>query len=463
MMPSITVLITTLLAFTSTAWALPHSIRQIRSSNDAVAAAAPPRLVAYIQTFRSVDGGPLSLLPLLQEQTGVTHILLSAVHLNEQPGDITLNDNHPNDPMYDNLWSEVKQLQDGGIKVMMMLGGAARGTFERLSGDDASVSILVPAIIHSHTNLLSQFHAYYDPLLAILRAHNIQGLDIDIEESVPISMPLRLLRQLHTDLGADFILTMAPVASALLKNGSGLHGFPQHDMDDQATEPTRPNGKLVSWYNAQFYNGWGDASSTDMYDRIVSEGGWSPDRIVMGVLTNPGDGGSGFVQLPTLKSVVGSLGAKHATFGCAVGWEYWAAGTGDGIAEPWMWVKALGDVIAGFASVQHADATSTPTTTSTPSSNETISAAPNDSKNGTSAEVQPSSTPMKDPPTPWPSQMAQLKSVGAGHWDSVRALNMTNGDTKAAGDMLGVADLIDQILGETQGLVSGALGSLSVI
>jgi hypothetical protein len=85
-------------------------------------------------------------------------------------------------------------------------------------------------------------------------------------------------------------------------------------MDDQATEPTRPNGKLVNWYNAQFYNGWGDASSTDMYDRIISEGGWSPDRIVMGVLTNPGDGGSGFVQLPTLKSVVGSLGAKHATF-----------------------------------------------------------------------------------------------------------------------------------------------------
>jgi hypothetical protein len=327
--------------------------------------------------------------------------------------------------------------------------------------------LFLSTIVYSRTNHSCQFHAYYDPLLAILHAHNIQGLDIDIEESVPISMPLRLLRQLHTDLGSDFILTMAPVASALLKNGSGLHGFPQHDMDDQATEPTRPNGKLVNWYNAQFYNGWGDASSTDMYDRIISEGGWSPDRIVMGVLTNPGDGGSGFVQLPTLKSVVGSLGAKHATFGCAVGWEYWAAGTGDGIAEPWMWVKALGDVIATFASMQHADATSTTTTTpssnETTSSNQTTSSTSNDSTNGTAAEVQPSSTPMKDPPTPWPSQMAQLESVGAGHWDSLRAMNMTNGDTKAAADMLGVADLIDQILGETQDLVDDVLGSLSVI
>jgi len=71
------------------------------------------------------------------------------VHLNEQPGDITLNEHHPNDTMYDTLWSEVKQLQDGGIKVMMMLGGAARGTFERLSGDDASVSIDQPTLLSS--------------------------------------------------------------------------------------------------------------------------------------------------------------------------------------------------------------------------------------------------------------------------------------------------------------------------
>lgn len=70
-------------------------------------------------------------------------MLLSAVHLNEQPGDITLNEHHPNDTMYDTLWSEVKQLQDGGIKVMMMLGGAAPGTYQRLSGDDESVSLIV--------------------------------------------------------------------------------------------------------------------------------------------------------------------------------------------------------------------------------------------------------------------------------------------------------------------------------
>jgi hypothetical protein len=83
--------------------------------------------------------------------------------------------------------------------------------------------------------------------------------------------PLRLLRHLHQDLGPEFLLTMAPVASALLpsSSGVGLHGFDQRSLDAQALEPSRPNGKLVSWYNAHFYNGWGDTSSTEMYELIV--------------------------------------------------------------------------------------------------------------------------------------------------------------------------------------------------
>jgi hypothetical protein len=252
-------------------------------------------------------------------------------------------------------------------------------------------------------------------------------------------MPLRLLRQLNADLGPEFLLTMAPVASALLgSGGNGLQGFNQKEMDDQATDPARPNGKLVSWYNAQFYNGWGDASSTAMYDRIISEGGWEAARVVMGVLTNPGDGGSGFVGLETLKSVVRSLGAKYASFGCAVGWEYWAAGTGDGMQYPWMWVKALGDIIGMFG-------------TGEPTSAEGQEAPP---------PAGSSNATMTEPATPWPSQMQTLESVGAGHWDSLRALNMTSGDTKAAGDLLGIGQLIDGILDQAVDTVSGVLDGL---
>lgn len=105
-----------------------------RGANDAT-----PRLVQYAQTFTATDGSPLSILPILQQNTGVTHVILASLHINQNPGDIRLNDNPPNASMYDNLWSEVKTLQANGIKVMMLLGGAAQGSYQRLAGSDASV------------------------------------------------------------------------------------------------------------------------------------------------------------------------------------------------------------------------------------------------------------------------------------------------------------------------------------
>jgi hypothetical protein len=59
--------------------------------------------------------------------------------------------------------------------------------------------------------------------------------------------------------------------------------------------------------------------------------------------------------------------------------------------------------------------------------------------------------------------MQTLESVGAGHWDSVRALNMTNGDTKAAGDLLGIGQLIDDIVGQAEDIVSGVLDGLALV
>jgi hypothetical protein len=98
------------------------------------------RLAVYVQTFHTPDNQPLSLLPLIQENTGITHVILCSFHLNDNPGDITLNDKPPSDPQFDQAWSDVKQLQAAGVKVMGMLGGSAPGTYQRLSGDDTSVS-----------------------------------------------------------------------------------------------------------------------------------------------------------------------------------------------------------------------------------------------------------------------------------------------------------------------------------
>lgn len=99
-----------------------------------------PRLVLYAQTHHDGAGKPISLLPLLTKNTGVTHVIVAAIHLNEGPGNITLNDDPPSAEKFNTLWGEVRWLQGTGVKVLGMLGGAAKGSFERLSGDEASVS-----------------------------------------------------------------------------------------------------------------------------------------------------------------------------------------------------------------------------------------------------------------------------------------------------------------------------------
>jgi hypothetical protein len=116
--------------------ALPTTSVPLERRNDPYAA---PRLLNYVQTFHDVHGQPLSLLPLLN--TSITHINLAALHINADPNAITLNDLSPNDASWDEIWSEVKQLQRSGIKVLVMLGGAAVGSYERLCGT------AVPAVI----------------------------------------------------------------------------------------------------------------------------------------------------------------------------------------------------------------------------------------------------------------------------------------------------------------------------
>jgi len=98
-----------------------------------------PRLVMYVQTFTTKDNRPLSLLPLLENHTRVTHVILASVHLHETPGEIRLNDDPFDARKYEEMWKEVKILQDAGIKVSILLGGAAAGTYKNLNGTDDEV------------------------------------------------------------------------------------------------------------------------------------------------------------------------------------------------------------------------------------------------------------------------------------------------------------------------------------
>lgn len=101
----------------------------------------------------------------------------------------------------------------------------------------------------------AQNEDFYTPLYFSLKYRKVDGLDLDIEERVQYMCPLALLRQLHQDFGPEFILTMATVASDLQPVECELGGFSYKTLDAEANASDKPNGKLVSCYNAQFYNG----------------------------------------------------------------------------------------------------------------------------------------------------------------------------------------------------------------
>jgi hypothetical protein len=180
-----------------------------------------------------------------------------------------------------------------------------------------------------------QFEAYYTPLASLIRTHALDGLDLDIEEPVPLSTTERLIYRLRADFGPSFLITLAPVATALLPDPNRRPALISPQRPDPL-HPTLPHlsgfsypalehsaaGKEVSWYNTQFYCGWGDAAQTAWYDAIVAAG-WNPRRVVLGVVTNPGNG-AGYVGLGKLREVLGVLRGRYVErggFGGVMGWE----------------------------------------------------------------------------------------------------------------------------------------------
>lgn len=277
-----------------------------------------PRLVCYHQThYRNNDTDYVSMLPLITSPTALTHLILAAIHLNDTPGHITLNDHPPSNPLYDILWAEKHTIQQSGVKVLGMLGGAAKGTFTRLDTTDQPL-----------------FEAFYVPLRDMLRTYTFDGLDLDVEEDMSLEGIVRLIDRLKADFGDSFIITLAPVATAL-QRGNHISGF-----DYDALEIMR--GGKIAWYNVQFYNGWGSMYDTTGYDLIVACG-WVPEKVVAGVVTN-GLNGRGYVPTEILQLVVVTLMEQYKGFGGVMGWEYFNSLPGD-LERPWEWAKSMDTAI----------------------------------------------------------------------------------------------------------------------
>ncbi|KAF6837142.1 alkaline phosphatase [Colletotrichum plurivorum] len=277
-----------------------------------------PRVISYYQTHHTSDGKPISILPLLtQADISVTHVILAAIHINDDAQDLTLNDHDADDPRFLTLWAELRVLQASGVKVLGMLGGAAQGSYERLDGAE------------------DRFEEYYIPLRDMLRRHALDGIDLDVEENMSLGGVIRLIDRVRRDFGKDFIITLAPVAAALLDPNRNLSGF-----DYEALEVMR--GKEISWYNAQFYCGWGDCSSSLMYEMILSKG-WPAEKVVMGLVTNPENGG-GWVPWELLGATLLTLRGRIPNFGGVMGWEYFNSLPG-GRERPWEWAQWMTKIL----------------------------------------------------------------------------------------------------------------------
>ncbi|KAL2119271.1 hypothetical protein VTJ04DRAFT_6231 [Mycothermus thermophilus] len=284
-----------------------------------------PRLITYYQTHHTPSGDFISILPLLRHPgIHITHVILAAIHINEDPSGLTLNDHPPSHPRFTQLWAELRVLQASGVKVLGMLGGAAKGSYERLDGDD-----------------LDRFERYYGPLAQMVRDYGLDGLDLDVEEPMSLAGIIRLIDRLRSDFGPEFIITLAPVASALLSAKHNLSGF-----DYEALEVMR--GKEIAWYNAQFYCGWGDCSNPAMYEMVLAKG-WPPEKVVVGMVTNPKNG-AGWVPWNVLGTVVPVLVGRNPRFGGVMGWEYFNSLPG-GEERPWEWAQAMSALLRGLRTV----------------------------------------------------------------------------------------------------------------
>ncbi|WP_237745122.1 discoidin domain-containing protein [Kribbella catacumbae] len=271
------------------------------------------RVVVYYQT-QYLNGAYVSPKALTDNTTGVTNVLVGAIHLD--PDVVHLNDDPPEAPKFTQMWADLHAMQAAGVKVSAFVGGAAQGSFQRLD---------------------TEFDKYYPRLKNLVTTYGLDGLDLDVEETMSQAGINRLIDQLTTDFGTGFIITLAPVATAL-SGGGNLSGFNYETLE-------RDRGAKIDWYNAQFYCGWGSMANTTGYDNIINRGVFTPSKVVAGVVTNSANCG-GYVALPTLKNTLAALVAKYPTFGGVDGWEYFNSDPG-GTAAPWQWAREMTAAMSG--------------------------------------------------------------------------------------------------------------------
>ncbi|QMW26591.1 hypothetical protein G4B84_001836 [Aspergillus flavus NRRL3357] len=180
------------------------------------------------------------------------------------------------------------------------------------------------------------FQECYKTLYDMLVKYKFDGIDLDIEEPISQNGINRLVDRLRADFGPNFIITLAPVATAL-QGKAHLSGFDYLRFEGE-------RGDKINFYNTQFYNGWGSLETTKDYDAIMAMG-FPPSRVLPTLLTHRNNGTAGFIEFDKLRPVLIELRLRYPYLGGVAGWEYFNSDPG-GQEMPYQWsvlvARALG-------------------------------------------------------------------------------------------------------------------------
>lgn len=266
------------------------------------------KTIYYYQSF-------VGLEKLLTHIEDIDVIIVSSIHfgkggtkpepftLNEQKPYIHLNNNEPNDKIFDELWLQTKEASVQGTTIMLMMGGAGG----------------------AYGELFSDFNTYYPLLVKMINDRPwIKGIDLDIEENATLDNVQMLIRKLVEDFGTDFIITMAPISPSLQNDGGSMAGFSYKKLYKSK------EGKYIHWFNAQCYYSFSEST----YDSIINNG-YPPEKIVMGME-------SGQFDKKTFKNAlnhVKEIKKKYPNMSGVYDWEYLNAPPNDN--DPSQWAKLM--------------------------------------------------------------------------------------------------------------------------
>ena len=281
------------------------------------------RVVTYWATFHegaNGNGPYVPLRPVVQNNSGITDLLLFVCDVHNTAPYLTVGGKAPDNTTWlpAQFWDDVHYLQANNVNVLASFGGYESNMFILLEQD---------------------FDFYYPLIRDFLKTYGLSGIDLDIEPSTNSLTSyatgqsiLRLLFAINADFGSDFLVSMAPIADDLTGqyNPQFYSGFNYNLMDELAVDE---NGNhIITWFNGQFYNGYGYCNQTNTYDQAVMYGGWDPSRVVFLVAADAGDA-FGWCPLDIVEHTAAYLIANYTNLGGIGGYAYLAAGSSDNLTS----------------------------------------------------------------------------------------------------------------------------------